>query len=55
MNAVVVRRRKPISFAAEADGVIIGSGVKAREIAADRTLLSKLRLDPARQWTVQAA
>jgi transcriptional regulator GlxA family with amidase domain len=49
MNGVVVRRQKPISFAAEADGVIIGSGVKTREIAADGALLSSLRLDPARQ------
>jgi transcriptional regulator GlxA family with amidase domain len=49
MNGVTVRRQKPIGFAAEADGVIIGSGVKTREIAADGALLSKLKLDPGRQ------
>jgi transcriptional regulator GlxA family with amidase domain len=49
MNGVTVRREKPISFAAEADGVIIGSGVKTREIALDSALLSKLRLDPGKQ------
>jgi transcriptional regulator GlxA family with amidase domain len=49
MNGVTVRLQKPIGFAAEADGVIIGSGVKTREIAADGALLSKLRLDPGRQ------
>ena len=49
MNGVTVRRQKPISFAAEADGVIIGSGVKTREIAADGALLSQLKLDPGRQ------
>jgi transcriptional regulator GlxA family with amidase domain len=49
MNGVTVRRQKPISFAAEADGVIIGRGVKTREIAADGALLSTLKLDPGRQ------
>jgi len=49
MNGVTVRRQKPIGFAAEADGVIIGSGVKTRDIAADGALLSRLRLDPGRQ------
>jgi transcriptional regulator GlxA family with amidase domain len=49
MNGVTVRRQKPISFAAEADGVIIGSGVKTREIAADSALLSRLKLDSGRQ------
>jgi transcriptional regulator GlxA family with amidase domain len=49
MNGVVVRRQKPLSFAAEADAVIIGSGIKTREIAADAGLLSQIRLDPSRQ------
>src|SRR6266851_3846090 len=49
MNGVTVRRQKPLSFAAEADGVIVGSGVKTREIAADDALLSQLRLDPGHQ------
>ncbi|GGL42080.1 MULTISPECIES: DJ-1/PfpI family protein [Caulobacter] len=49
MNGVVVRRQKPLGFAAEADAVIIGSGVRTREIAADPHLLAQIRLDPARQ------
>ncbi len=49
MNGVVVRRQKPLEFAAEADAVLIGSGVKTRDIAADEALLSRLRLDPSRQ------
>ena len=49
MNGVTVRRQKPIGFASEADGVIIGSGVKTREIAADGALLARLKLDPGRQ------
>lgn len=49
MNGVVVRRQKPLAFAAEADAVIIGSGVKTREIAADADLLSRIALDPSRQ------
>lgn len=49
MNGVVVHRQKPLEFAAEADAVLIGSGVKTREVAADADLLSQIRLDPARQ------
>ena len=49
MNGVVVQRQKPLEFAAEADAVIIGSGRKTRDIAADAELLSRIRLDPARQ------
>lgn len=49
MNGVTVQRQKPLEFAAEADAVIIGSGLKTRDIAADAELLSRIRLDPARQ------
>jgi transcriptional regulator GlxA family with amidase domain len=49
MNGVTVRRQKPMEFAAEADAVIIGSGIKTREIAADTGMLEQIRLDPARQ------
>lgn len=49
MNGVTVTRQRPIEFAAEADAVIIGSGIRTREIAADAALLGKLKLDPARQ------
>ena len=49
MNGVVVQRQKPLEFAAEADAVLIGSGIKTREIAADADLLSRIVLDPSRQ------
>lgn len=49
MNGVTVRRQKPLSFAAEADAVIVGSGRNTRAIAADETLLAQIKLDPARQ------
>jgi transcriptional regulator GlxA family with amidase domain len=49
MNGVTVQRQKPLEFASEADAVIIGSGVRTREIAADADLLSRIALDPSRQ------
>jgi len=49
MNGVTITRQKPLEFAAEADAVLIGSGIRTREIAADGELLARLRLDPARQ------
>lgn len=49
MNGVVVHRQRPLAFAAEADAVVIGSGARTREWAADPALLAQLRLDPARQ------
>ena len=49
MNGVTVRRQRPLEFASEADAVIIGSGIRTREIAADGDLLARIALDPARQ------
>ena len=49
MNGITIRRQQPLEFAREADAVIIGSGVKTREIVADAALLSQIKLDPARQ------
>lgn len=49
MNGVTVQRQKPLEFAAEADAVLIGSGIKTREVVADADLLSRIQLDPARQ------
>ena len=49
MNGVTVRRQRPLEFAAEADAVLIGSGIRTREIAADPQMLSRLVLDPSRQ------
>ena len=49
MNGVTVQRQKPLEFAAEADAVLIGSGIRTREIAADAAMLARIRLDPSRQ------
>lgn len=49
MNGVTVQRQKPLEFANEADAVLIGSGIKTRDIAADAGLLSQIKLDPSRQ------
>jgi transcriptional regulator GlxA family with amidase domain len=48
-NGIVVQAQRPLAFAREADAVIIGSGMKSSEIAADPKILSALQLDPSRQ------
>ncbi|MFB6809177.1 DJ-1/PfpI family protein [Streptomyces sp. NPDC056387] len=49
MNGVEVTGQRPLEFIPEADVVLIGSGVKTRDVVADDRLLSLLPLDPARQ------
>jgi transcriptional regulator GlxA family with amidase domain len=49
MNGVTVQRQRPLEFASEADAVLIGSGIKTRQIAADPEMLSRIVLDPSRQ------
>lgn len=49
MNGVTVERQKPLEFAAEADAVLIGSGIGTRDIVADAALLARIDLDPSRQ------
>ena len=49
MNGVVVHSQAPLRFAREADAVIVGSGVKTRELVRDQALMGELRLDPNRQ------
>jgi transcriptional regulator GlxA family with amidase domain len=49
MNGVVMHPERRLDFVAEADAVIIGSGVKTLEIAEDAALLGQIRLDPKRQ------
>jgi transcriptional regulator GlxA family with amidase domain len=49
LNGVTIQRQRPLEFAAEADAVLIGSGSKTRQIAADAELLSRIVLDPSRQ------
>jgi len=49
MNGVTIDAERDLSFAAEADAVIIGSGVNTRDIARDPAMLARINLDPARQ------
>ena len=49
LNGVLIHRQRPLDFVEEADAVLIGSGIRTREIATDAALLARLRLDPARQ------
>lgn len=49
LNGVTVHHQQPLAFVADADAVLIGSGSRTREVAADAALLARLRLDPARQ------
>ena len=49
MNGVTIERQRPLEFAQDADAVIIGSGVKTRDIALDEALLSAIKLDASHQ------
>jgi len=49
MNGVVVHTQAPLSFAREADAVIVGSGAGTRELVRNPQIMGELRLDPARQ------
>jgi transcriptional regulator GlxA family with amidase domain len=49
MNGVVVQAQAPLGFAREADAVIVGSGIRTREIVRQPELMAELKLDPSRQ------
>ena len=49
MNGVVLRSQTTLAEATTADAVIVGSGVKTREVVRDVGLMEALRLDPSRQ------
>jgi transcriptional regulator GlxA family with amidase domain len=49
MNGVTVHAQATLAEACAADAVLVGSGVRTREIADDAALMSALKLDPARQ------
>jgi transcriptional regulator GlxA family with amidase domain len=49
MNGVTVQAQSNLADARGADAVIVGSGIKTREIVNDAALMSTLRLDPSRQ------
>jgi transcriptional regulator GlxA family with amidase domain len=49
MNGVTVQRQSTLAEIPTADAVIVGSGIKTREIVNDPGIMSALRLDPTRQ------
>src|SRR3954447_2121506 len=49
MNGVVVQSQAPLSFAREADAVIVGSGRGTRDVVRNSGLMGELGLDPSRQ------
>lgn len=49
MNGVEIEGQRPLEFAAEADVVLIGSGIKTRDVIADDHLINAIALDPERQ------
>jgi transcriptional regulator GlxA family with amidase domain len=49
MNGVTVEAQSRLEEARTADAVIVGSGLKTREIVATPSILSALKLDPQRQ------
>ncbi|MDQ7978213.1 DJ-1/PfpI family protein [Paraburkholderia sp. SARCC-3016] len=49
MNGVVLKAQASLEDASQADAVIVGSGALTRGVVADAVLMSRLKLDPARQ------
>jgi len=49
MNGVTVRAQSRLEEAASAEAVIVGSGIRTREIVDSPELLDRVRLDPDRQ------
>lgn len=49
MNGVVLEAQASLSEAAQADAVIVGSGMQTREVVEDAVLMAELQLDPTRQ------
>jgi transcriptional regulator GlxA family with amidase domain len=50
MNGVVIESMATLEEACEADAVVVGSGLRTREVVADPAIMGQLgRLDPARQ------
>ena len=49
MNGVVLEAQASLAEASAADAVIVGSGIRTREVVADAALMAQLQLDPSRQ------
>ncbi|MCY1390222.1 transcriptional activator FtrA [compost metagenome] len=49
MNGVVLEAQASLEEACAADAVLVGSGMRTRDVVTDATLMAQLRFDPARQ------
>ena len=49
MNGVVLEAQASLQDACDADAVLVGSGIRTRDVVADTDLMSRIRLDPTRQ------
>ncbi|UIF91030.1 DJ-1/PfpI family protein [Cupriavidus sp. UYPR2.512] len=49
LNGVVMEAQASLEDACNADAVLVGSGIRTRDVVADAALMSQLRLDPTRQ------
>ena len=49
MNGLTIDAHIDLKEACQADAVLIGSGMKTREVGNDATIMGQLQLDPARQ------
>lgn len=49
MNGVTLHAQSTLAEACAADAVVVGSGIKTRDIASDAALMTALQLDPQRQ------
>nr|WP_315426261.1 DJ-1/PfpI family protein [uncultured Albidiferax sp.] len=49
MNGVTVRAQSLLEETRSADAIVVGSGIRTREVVTDPTMMARLALDPARQ------
>jgi transcriptional regulator GlxA family with amidase domain len=49
MNGVTMHAQSMLEDARTADAVLVGSGIRTREVVADPALMARLALDPSRQ------
>ncbi len=49
MNGIVLESQVSLREASTADAVLVGSGMKTREVVADDALMAQLQLDPSKQ------
>lgn len=49
MNGVIIHAQSGLEAARDADAVIVGSGIKTREVVESAELMARIQLDPERQ------